>query len=192
MTIPTFLLQRHQYLHQQFFPNLRKTLPEADFRRSPVDGFSPIIWHTWHIARVEDMGLSRFIWGKPQLYDAAWREKIGTSLTHYGTSMTDEEVAELAAQVDVYAVLDYLQVVGERTREELGQLDLDLLDKVMDEATVRRVVTEEGMASPTAQWVIPHYVGKTYGWLLCHMGLSHSFRHFGQIALAKKLLLRQA
>jgi len=188
MDIPNFMLQRHQYLHETFFPNLRNTLTEEEFRQSPVKGIQPIIWLIWHMARVEDMGLSRFIWRKSQIFDATWRDRMGIEQEHYGTSMSEEEVATFAAQVDVYAVLDYFKLVGERTKRELSLLDLSTLDEILSDDAVREVVTVEGMASPEAQWVIPHYVGKSRGWMLCHMGLTHNFRHFGQIVLAKKLL----
>lgn len=188
MNIATFFRQRHQQLHENFLPNLREALSEEDFRTRPVPGTQPIIWLIWHMTRVEDMGLSRFIWDKPQLYNEEWKAKMNTSLNHYGTSMTEEEVAEFAETVNVYAVLDYQQAVNEQTKAELPHLDETKLDEILTEEEVRRIVTDEGMASDKAQWVIPHYVGKSRGWIFCHFGLTHNFRHFGQIALVRKLL----
>lgn len=188
MQIPEFFLQRHSYFHQSFLPGLRKDLPEADFRKRPYPGTQPIVWLLWHIARVEDMGLSRLVWDKEQLYNEAWREKMNISLTHYGTSMTDDEVLQFAGEVNVYSVIDYLEAAGEQTRTEIAKLDLSKLDEILDEATVKRVVIDEGMGSENAEWVIPHYVGKPRGWILAHMGLTHSFRHFGQIMMVRKML----
>lgn len=188
MQIPEFFLNRHNYFHQSFLPGLKKSLPEEEFRKKPYPGTQPIIWLLWHIARVEDMGLSRFVWGKEQLYNDSWREKMNISLTHYGTSMTEDEVRQFAEKVNVSEVLNYLEAVGAQTRTELNRLNLEYLDEVLDEATVKRVVIDEGMGSENAEWVIPHYVGKTRGWILAHMGLTHTFRHFGQIVLVRKML----
>jgi len=188
MDIATFMRQRHQDLHERFLPNLQEALTEAELRQRPVAGMQPIVWLLWHMARVEDMGLSRLVWEKPQLYDADWRKRMNTTLTHYGTSMTDEEVAHFAATVDIPTLFEYQKAVSDRTAEELKTLETNKLDEILDEATVRRVVTDEGMASEQAQWVIPHYIGKSRGWTLCHMGLTHNFRHFGQIALVRKML----
>jgi len=191
MDIATFMRQRHRDLHERFLPNLQDVLTEAELRRRPVEGLQPIVWLIWHIARVEDMGLSRFIWEKPQLYDADWRKRMNTSLTHYGTSMSEEEVMAFAEIVDVPTLFEYQKAASDRTVEELKSLDTDKLDEVLDEATVRRIIVDEGLASEKAHWVMPHYIGKTRGWILCHMGLTHNFRHFGQIALARKLLEAQ-
>jgi len=189
MDIPEFFRQRHSQLHDQFVPNLRKELSDADFRTRPVEGVQPIVWYIWHMARAEDMGLSRLIWGKPQLLDEEWRSRMGIPLTHYGTSMSEEQVTELAEGAVVDGVIDYFKAVGERTADELQVMNPSLLDQLLTEEEVVQIVRDEGMASEDAQWVIPHYVGRKRGWILCHMGLTHNFRHFGQIALVKKLLL---
>lgn len=188
MDIPTFFLQRYQNLHDTFLPKLREELPEQAFRTRVTPKTPPIIWLLWHMARVEDMGLSRFVWKKPQLYNEAWHQKINTNIWHYGTSMTDAQVDQLAERIDVYALLDYQREVTRRTRQELSRMDPSILDEILGEEEVRRVLETEGMASKDAQWVSPHYIGKTRGWMLCHMGLTHSFRHFGQILLIKKML----
>ena len=188
MNIPTFFLQRYEYVAQQFLPSLKDRLSEAEFRKRPAPGTQPIIWLIWHIARVEDQGLSRFVWNKPPLFDATWQKKMNIEESHYGTSMTSDQVAAFAERVDVAAILEYQQLTSARTIKELQKLDLDRLDDIVDEATTIRIVQEEGLASEEAQWVIPHYVGKTKGWMLCHFGLTHIFRHFGQIMLVKKMI----
>ncbi len=188
MGIPEFFLERYTYLHDQFFPGLRQSVPSEALRKRPVPEVPPIAWLIWHMARVEDVGLSRFIWQKPQLFDEQQRKELGIEPVHYGTSMSPEEVDELSQTIDLAALHEYHIAVSQRTRQELKVLDVDLLDQVVSEEEVRRIVTDEGMASEAAQWVIPHYVGKTRAWILCHFGLTHNFRHFGQIVLIKKML----
>ena len=188
MDIPTFFLQRYAYLAQQFLPGLKERLSDDDFRQSPAPGMQPIIWLVWHISRVEDQGLSRFVWNKPALFDNSWQKRMNIKEAHYGTSMNEEQVANFAQKVNIDAVFEYQQKTSARTVAELRHLDLDRLDDIIDEHTAKQIVQEEGLASEDAQWVLPHYVGKTKGWMLCHMGLTHSFRHFGQIMLVKKML----
>ncbi len=38
------------------------------FAARPVDGVNPIAWIVWHIARGEDIGVSRFVGHRPQLF----------------------------------------------------------------------------------------------------------------------------
>lgn len=187
MDIKTFFLQRYQYLHDSFLPGLRENLSEKAFRERPVPGTQPISWLLWHIARVEDIGLSRFVWDAPQLLNEDWQKRMNSTIPHYGTSMTDEETAEFGARVKLEGLHDYHRAVYARTKEQLAKLDETRLGRVLDESTVLRIVRDEGMASEVAQWVTPHYVGKTIGWTLCHFGLTHNFRHFGQIVTVRKI-----
>lgn len=191
MDISTFFLQRHAQLHKTFLPNLKQKLSEEALRTRPVPGMQPIAWLIWHMMKVEDLGLSRLVWDKPSLYNEEWHNQFNVEEKHYGTSMTDEETLRLAQNINIEALFEYQKLVGEQTEKEIHALDLKKLDEILEESTVRRVVTDEGMASENAQWVIPHYVGKTRGWALCHFGLTHNFRHFGQIALVRKLLGRK-
>ena len=188
MDVRTFFRQRHSYLHESFLPSLPKNLPEELFRKRPAEGTQPIVWLLWHMARVEDIGLSRFVWQKPQLFDQKWQQQMNINISHYGTSMSEEEVSTFAQEVSVSEVLRYQNLVGKRTVEELGLINLSTLDEVLDENMVLKVVRDEGMASEKAQWVTPHYVGKTRGWALCHFGLTHNFRHFGQVVMVRKML----
>ncbi len=188
MDVKTFFQQRHSYLHQSFLPNLPGNIPLDDFRKRPAPGTQPMIWLLWHMARVEDIGLSRFVWQKPQLFDENWKTQLNIDIDHYGTSMTEDEVMELAQKINVESLLQYQLAVGKRTVQELAILDTSILDEVLTEATVLKIVRDEGMASDKAQWVTPHYVGKTRGWMLCHFGLTHNFRHFGQVVMVRKML----
>jgi len=188
MDVTTFFRQRHRDLHDRFLPNLANKLTEEQFRERPIPQLQPIVWLLWHMARVEDKGLSSFLWRKPQLLTQDWQERMQSVLTHYGTSMTEEEVDAFAAKANPYGVLEYLKAVGDRTAQQLPSLDPATLNEEVNEDEVIRIVRDEGMASEQAQWVTPHYVGKTRGWLLCHFGLTHNFRHFGQITLGLKAL----
>lgn len=188
MDIPTFFLQRYETLSQQFIPSLRERLSNEEFKKRPAPGTQPIIWLIWHMARVEDQGLSRFVWEKQAIFNEDWRQKMNIAENHYGTSMSEDQVAIFAEKVNVDAVLEYQQLTAKQTKEELDKLDVNRLDDIMREEMVKRIVTDEGLASEDAKWVIPHYVGKTRGWMLCHFGLTHNFRHFGQIMLVKKMV----
>ena len=147
MDIPTFFMQRYETVAKQFLPSLKERLSEADLRKRPVPGMQPIVWLVWHITRVEDQGLSRFVWDKPSLFNEVWRVKMNIDETHYGTSMTDDQISAFANKVNVDAVFEYQQLVSERTIKELHQLDLVQLDDVLDEAKVKQIVTTEGLAS---------------------------------------------
>lgn len=187
MTVSEFFLQRYTQLQDHFLPNLFEHLTEGQLRTRCHPSIGPAAWYMWHMARVEDVSLSRLVWQMPQLYDQAWHERMNTGVWHYGTSMSAPQVDQLAAAINLEALQAYQTAVSARTRAELAHLADDHLDEVLGEEEVLQVVATEGMASADAQWVAPHYIGKSRGWCLCHFGLTHQFRHFGQLALIRKI-----
>jgi uncharacterized damage-inducible protein DinB len=170
------------------FKHFLEPLQEDDFRRSPHPGMTPILWYLWHIARVEDIGITRFVVDAPQLFDEDWALKMKIPQKHYGTSMTDEEVQELARQASVKGVLDYYQAVGQQTEKLLDEVSPETLDEKLDEQRVRKLIVKEEIGGPRTEWVIPNYIGKTKAWCLTHFCLTHGFYHLGQAYLVRKML----
>jgi len=179
---------RHGTLHGGMFKHLLESLHEDDFRKSPYPGVTPILWYLWHIARVEDIGITRFIVDTPQLLNEEWNTKMKISERHYGTSMTDQEVMDLTQKASLEGVLEYFRAVGKQTENLLDKLSPEILDEKMDEERVRQLIVDERIGGPRTDWVIPNYVGKTKGWCLTHFCLTHGFYHFGQAYLVRKML----
>ncbi len=179
---------RHTTLHGGMLRHFLTPIQETDLRKSPYPGVTPILWMLWHIARVEDIGLSRFVADVPQLMDENWLERMAVKEQHYGTSMTEVQVLQLSETASVKGVLDYYAAVGSRTESLLDTLTPDLLDEVLSEERVRDLIEGERIGGPGTEWVIPNYVGKSKGWCMTHFGLTHGFYHLGQAYMVRKML----
>lgn len=166
-------------------------LPEAHWRTRP-HGLNSIAWLVWHVARVEDSGLNRLVFDRPQVLDdpdGCWTERMKVPLRHHGTTMTSAEVDDLTARMDLPALRGYAEAVAARTRDLVGALDPASLDDQVEPSHLRRVLFDEGMLRPDPLWKEPlPYSGDAKGLLLLHFGLTHGYGHLYDIWTIRGLL----
>ncbi len=120
----TFFLAQHARLHFADVAEKRSLaerifggLTDDQLRLRPGRGLNSLAWLLWHTARTEDVTSNVVVANRPQVFDDGWAERLKVSRRDIGTGMTDEEVAELSAGVDIAAVKAYRSAVGRRTRE---------------------------------------------------------------------------
>ena len=109
-----------------------KRLQEADLRASP-DGLCSIVWHIWHMTRIEDVVVNAMLRGAPEILDRdGWLDRLGVDVRLVGTGDSDHEVRGFSERVDVPALLAYRDAVGRETRAWVRDLDFETLDAVPD------------------------------------------------------------
>ena len=184
-----FFLMRHENLHGRMADRLVEGLTDEQMRMRPRDDVNSVAWLMWHMARCEDVGVNRFVVDRPQVLDEeAWAPRLGVSLRQYGTGMTDDEVGDFSATVDLGALRAYWAAVGRRTTAVVKSLRPEDLDEVVDPAHLRRVLFDEQVLGPKAGWVEEFYTGKSRAWFLAHLGLTHNYTHTGEGFLVRGLL----
>ena len=93
----------------------------------PTPQANPIGFILWHVGRVEDNFIGRFIlFGDEVWASGGWQERFGYQTRGIGTGFTTEQVAEVPI-VPVELVWGYLQEVREHTLQYLEGLDLATL-----------------------------------------------------------------
>jgi uncharacterized damage-inducible protein DinB len=163
-------------------------LTDDQMRRRPHPQLNSIAWLVWHMARSEDMGINRLIANHPDVLTGdGWASRLDLPRRDMGTGMTDDEVDEFSARVNIVALRAYSAAVGRRTQEVVQGLPAEAWDDVPDPSQIHRILIEEEVIGPHAGWVEPVYVGKTKGWLLFQMALRHPSGHLGQATLIRKL-----
>ena len=76
-----------------------------------------IAWLVWHLTRVQDAAVSRFVGDRPQVLDEGrWNQAMRLDRRDVGSGMTGEEVDALSAAVDMTALRGYHRAVAERTK----------------------------------------------------------------------------
>jgi DinB family protein len=165
-------------------------LDEALWRERP-HGLNSLVWLFWHVARFEDVAVSRFVCDLPQLLDdptARWPERMRVTHRHWGTFMPSEQVTELTVTADVGAVRAYWLAVGERVRDLAPTVNRDALDDVVGGDRVHEVLVDEGVQMAEASRVEQLFVGWRKADFLIRYGLTHSVGHMADSSLVCGLL----
>jgi hypothetical protein len=160
-----------------------KRLEEADLRATP-DGLCSIVWHLWHMTRIEDVAVNTLLRGLPEvLDDGAWLARLGIDKRVVGTGDTDDEVRDLSERVDIGGLLAYRDAVGRQTRALVSEMDLAALEAVPDVAAHLAAVPP--IVGERAQWLVRFYGGKTGAFLLTFPVTNHGFMHLAEARVTR-------
>jgi hypothetical protein len=174
-----FFLLRYETLHRTLLDDLLKPLTEAQVRGRPQAGVNTIAWLIWHTARIEDVGVNRFVVDGTQVLDSGWLARLGVERRDVGTGMTDAEVDALSARVDLAALRAYWEAITRRTLDVAQTLRGQELDAIVPAERVKRVCADEGAVMPGAAWLTEFWADRrTRAWLLAQTPLLHVYGHY--------------
>lgn len=160
-----------------------KRLEEADLRASP-EGLCSIVWHLWHLTRIEDVVVNTLLRGAPEVLDRdGWLTRLGVDTRLVGTGHTDEEVRALSERVDLAVLLAYRDAVGRETRAWVKTLDFATLDAVPD--LEGRIAAAPPIVGERAQWLLRFYSGKSGAFLLTFPVISHGYMHLAEARVTR-------
>jgi hypothetical protein len=184
-----FLLLRYEAIHRALVEDLLERLTEQQIRARPHPRVNPVAWLIWHAARVEDVGVNRFITDGAQVLDDGWRARLGIDRRDVGTGMNDAEVDRLSERIDIDALRGYWRALTERTLAVAPTLRGQDLGAVVPADRVKRVCADEAVVAPGAEWLTEFWANRrTRGWLLVQTPLLHVYGHYFE-ALATAGLL---
>jgi hypothetical protein len=189
MNLQQLFFVRYDALYSFWIGDLWTSVPDDLMRRRPHPKVNSIAWNLWHLTRVEDVALNRFIADQPQVLDeGGWMQRMNVPLRHHGGDMTLDEVEELSRSIDIPALHGYSEAVQARTREIVNRLTLDDLDAVLEEDHLRRIMLDEGVARNGDTAIMQNYLGWSKGKSLMNLGLTHPYQHVGEIGVITALL----
>ena len=130
----------------------------------------------------DDIGINRLASDGVQVFDAGdWLNRLNIPFRHFGTGMSSDDVADLSQAVDIDVLWEYHQLVGQRTIEVLKYYPANNFNRELEDAQLHKVLGEEEAALETEVTnVFNSYQGMTRGWVLMHLGLTHTFQHIGE------------
>ncbi|MNO98561.1 DinB superfamily protein [compost metagenome] len=196
-TIELFLLQ-HAWLYSSRLGNtpittledeLFKGMREETLRQYPVacpDTRNSIIWHIWHITRIEDMTMNILVNHDQQVLFSGNRYKeLNVRFTHSGNDMSEEEIAELSSNMDINALLSYRLEVGLRTRQIIQSLQPGHFKQKVDPDLLRELV-DQGAVKEDSNWLIEYWGKKNIAGLILMPATRHHFLHLNKSIRIKK------
>ena len=189
MAMTRLFLLRYDVLYDFYLAGIWDTVPPDLMRQRPHPRVNSIAWILWHLTRVEDAGLNRFVMDRSQVLDEGdWMRRMNVPWRHNGGEMTLAGVDELSQMVDLPALREYSQAVQVRTHQILADIDQIDLEATLQESHVRKVIVDEGLAYTDPEGFIQNYTGWSKGKCLMTYGLTHPFQHLGEIETIASLL----
>lgn len=179
MDVLDFFLLRYADLHRRIPDELLGKLSEPQLRGRPHPGINTVVWLLWHTARIEDVGVNRFVVDRSQVLDDGWHPRLAVARRDVGTGMTDAEVDDLSARIDLPALRGYWDAVTRRTLDVVETLRGADLDTLVPAEHVRRVASVEGAVAPGVDWLTEFWAGgRSRGWVLSQLPLLHVYGHY--------------
>ena len=102
-------------------------LTPTEARWQPTDHTNHIAWLVWHMARVEDWWINRFLYGRTEVWTAdGWASRFGMAPEGNGAGQTIEEVQAMP-EIPLSDLIAYFDAVRAVSRQYLAQVtDADL------------------------------------------------------------------
>ncbi|MFD0711531.1 DinB family protein [Paenibacillus sp. GCM10027626] len=171
-----------------------ESLKESALREYPVnasDTKNSIVWHLWHIARVEDMTMNILVADSQQvLYSDNWLQKMNIRFPHSGNSMSDDDIAELSSVINIDSLLEYRIAVGKQTRLIISSLQSgDFRNKVQD-YRIKKLFDENAILQE-ASGIADYWSKKTIAGLVLMPATRHNFLHLNKCARIKDKLQKE-
>lgn len=189
MNFTELFLQRHSSLYDFWIEGFWEMVPDELLRKRPFPNTNSLIWNLWHMARVEDVGLNRFVVDQQQVFDEGeWGKKLALPWRHIGGGMSLAEVDELGATINTAALRDYMQAIAQRTRQVVPTLSSDDLDGTLTKEHVYQVVVDEGAGHSHLEGFVANYTGWSKGKCLMNLCLTHPYQHVGEMGVIATLL----
>ncbi|WP_042478439.1 DinB family protein [Bacillus ndiopicus] len=160
-----------------------ENLEEITFRRYPVnapDTKNSIVWHLWHITRIEDMTMNILVANSQQvLYSDSWLQKMNIRFSHSGNEMSCEDIAELSSSIDIDALLEYRVNVGKQTRRVISSLKREDFREKVQASRIKRLFDEKAILQEASE-IAEYWSRKTVAGLVLMPATRHNFLHLNK------------
>ena len=194
-TTVTLFLDQHAMVHSaemsnsglwSFEDEVWQGLNETTVRCIPRGCEHSIAWLIWHIARIEDVTMNLLVAGDPQVLDQGpWQEQMKILARDTGNAMSNTDLVQLSAAIELQALKAYRKAVGRRTREVIENLALADLNQKVAPARLQRLL-EEGAVLPAASGLLDYWGGLKISGLLLMPPTRHNFLHLNEALRIKQ------
>jgi len=133
-------------------------------------------------------GRAEFLADQRQVLDEGWLERLEVARRDVGTGMSDAEVDELSARIDLQALRGYWDAVSTRTLMLVDSMRGSDFEATVPGERVRSVVLAEDAVAPGAEWLTEFWAGgRTRAWVLAQTALLHPYGHYYEARVAAGL-----
>jgi len=153
-------------------------------RQRPLPSMNSMVWCIWHMLRVEDENIARFVVPVEQVFDTGgFRASLAVPYRDDGFGMQTADVTALSERIDIGQLAAYAAGVEAQGSWALTQISGWDFSVPFTAAHIRPIVEADayGDAANTDNVVGFLSTMKKGDWLIKHM-VGHSQYHLGEIA----------
>jgi len=159
-------------------------LSDEQMRLRPREDLNSLAWLMWHVARLEDIFVNQVLSGRPQLFEEGWTRRLAITRRDFGIGMTNAEVTALTKEIDVGALREYRDAVGQRTRDVVGSFKAqDWQGQITLEAL--QAAADVGAFGARTETLPKAFAGRPRAAVLSGVALFHSVGHMGEAATVR-------
>ena len=114
------------------------------------------------------------------LDEGGWEDKLKVSQRHTGNGMTQEEIKELSAEIDLTALRSYRIAVGKRTQRMIRSLSPQRLAEKVSAEDIQRVRQQGAVLLPEGEGLLSYWGGRTILGLLLMPATRHNMVHLNE------------
>jgi hypothetical protein len=163
-------------------------LSDAQIRCIPLDGLTSVAWLAWHVTRIEDLVVNRFVAHCSQAFhEHAWGERLGITDSAVGLSANAAHVHALSTAIDLPMLLAYRTAVESRTRSVLLELRPIDLDEIVDAAYIDWLLRADGAVQDRAHLRLNDWESGTKAAYFSRLAVAHQWQHYGEALMIRKL-----
>jgi hypothetical protein len=162
---------------------LIKDIKEDTLRKYPVKApgtINSIVWHIWHITRIEDMTMNILVAATDQVFNAGnWFKHLHVDYMHSGNGMSEAEIADLSSNIDISSLLSYRLVVGRKTREIICSLQHGEFMRKVEPKNIK-TLEDQCAVKKEASWLIDYWGNKSIAGIVLMPATRHNFLHLNK------------
>jgi hypothetical protein len=183
-----------QFKVETFEDELWEGLTEPAFRAMPTAKDETIAWSIWHLTRIEDITMNILVADDPQVINTGnWLEKMNIKVCDTGNAMTDEEIIDLSANINMQELRNYRIAVGRKTREIIQKSQPADLKRKMTPERLQRILDEGAVLNVDgAKWLIDFWGRKNVAGIFLMPITRHHMVHINESLRLKKVLLKKS
>lgn len=138
----------------------------------------PMVWHFWHIYRIEDLVSNILIANQNQIFDEEWQRKICSSITDTGNALEFDEAIAFGEKINIEVLREYMIAVAKNTRQILKKLTLEQINSMVPKERVMRILEEGGVTTDfRSVWLLVFWGRLTIGGMILTPMTDHHMMH---------------
>ena len=122
-----------------------------------------------------------------QLFGDEWQKQLNASITDTGNALSDDEIMELSQQFNIEKLIEYRNVVGQKTRAIVQSLSLGDMKRKVSAQGLERIKQIGGVTSQEGSlWLLDYWGGKDVAGLLLMPPTRHLIMHLNDCSKWKQ------